>query len=666
MELTAALALSQQFVSKRTQHDLYVRVCRLREIYKALITGENAEALLKRFVRREDDEAFAQRVDLTIAITPAVCASLMKPFNKVLRNDKVKKHFDFKTDARNKIVQQMRTGFYGRKRSKNKGFDYWLKMRYPMLSFVDPNSWVVTEWNAPQSGAEIIQPRPYEVTSIDAWNWLVINEEPKWLWVHTDITYKKLNKGPKQRIAEARAANVFDEVPGDMFTLYDEEYTITYTQVDMEYVNSVYYQKSDNETFWQEPGTKAFYSVKVYTPNLGFVPAFRVGYIADTETNGQTFLNGWHDAMPYLMKSIKTVSEMDLTMALHAFPQKMQYVKKCPGTESTGAAKIKRRCDYGIDAEGKTCRACKGVGFQVHTTAQDALYFPFPESNTPNNEILDLEKVLVYKTPPIDLLTFQKNYIDALKVDCSAAVFTQTQQTKVTGTGGGASGAPAPVTATEIGNNMQGTYDALYPFTEKVSDVWTEEIYTMGRLAGVPDGEDEVITCIFPADLKMKSIEELLVELAAVNAAGGPSYLRDQINNDIAEIMYQGDEIAALMYAVRHKFYPFNGQTADEIAMLIASQYVSKETKILYSNFEAIFNDIDLENPGFWFMTYDEQAVIVEAMVAEYIDEIDTENSLALQIPGDAPNGGDTGAGAGGDNANDGEPEGAPTPTPTA
>lgn len=660
MLLTDALQLAQQMIATRAQHPLYHRVCELRKKYKALISGENIENLLQQFVRREDDEAFAQRVALTIAITPAVCSSLMKPFNKVSRNNKIRKNYDFKTAQRNTTVDKMRQAFYGRKRSTNRGLDYWLKNRYPTLSFMDPNAYVVIEWDTPGDPAAVIMPRPFEVSSENAWHWSTVNEDLMWLWVHTDICCKNLLKETGQKIAQARALGIAQDVPGDQFTLYDEDYTLVYKQVDPQYQKAINYVLQPNESYWKDEATKLTYLVTVNEPKLGFVPAYRVGYNPDPETEGQTCVNGWHEAMPYLMKSVKAVSEMDLSMALHTFPQKLQYVQKCPGVE-------KKKCGYGKLPDGTTCPSCKGIGYKVHTSAQDALFFPMPEPGTTNNEMLDLDKMLVYKGPPVDLLTFQKQYIDSLKSDCTQAVFTQTNLTKISNSPAQAN---TPITATETNNNMQGVYDAIFPFTEKSADVWIFNIDTFGRLAGTPEEEDVSITCVYPADPKMKSISDYLLDLTQINAASAPSFLRDQVYNDIAEALYEGDEIAELMYKVKHKFFPFNGQTQDEIALNMASQYVSLFTKVLYANFEAIFIDIDLSNVDFWFKNYEEQWAIVEEAVNEYITEIQASATPDLQITPGAGAGtdqtilGDAGAGDNGGNNDGGTPAAPPTNEP--
>lgn len=625
MLLQDAIALAQEMIVTRCQNPNYDRVCELADEYKALMTGENAELLLTQFVKREDDEAFQQRLNLTILITPAVISALMNPFNKVSWNKKVKKSYDFGTGLRNETVDKMAQSFYGRKKSKNKGLDYWLKVRYPVLSFQDPNAWVVIEWDTPASQAEVIKPRPFEILSHMAWDWLVINEETKWLWVHQDILVNKLVKVTGQRKADRIAEGTYEPTAGDQWTLYDEDYTLVYTEVDPEYLQSINYAKASNETYWKDQATKKTYSVKTFKPNLTFVPAFRVGWMKDPQTNGQTFVNGWHTAKPYLMKSVKAVSEMDLTMSLHTFPQKMQYVQRCPGVEKKG-------CNAGYTTLGERCSACKGSGVRIHTSAQDALLYPFPDAGTMNAELLDLEKLLVYKAPPVELLNFQATYIEGLKTSCYSAVFNQTQITKVNKSGSSGTAGSAPITATEVGVNSDSVNQALHPFSEKVSDLWIDMIATFGILAGTPVDEEVDIACVFPYNPNIKTVDELLDDLQKAYASGAPSFVIDKINNDIAEVLYDGDSVAELQYQTKHQFYPFNGQTPDQIALAMASSYVSKFTKVLYSNYDAIFADIDLENVGFWWMTYEEQWPIVEDMVNEYITEIESDMVPALQI----------------------------------
>lgn len=597
MEIQQVEALGVSLIDKQVTHKDYERVCGLAKDYLTIITGENMDRMLKQFIKREDQEMFDQRKNITQAITPAVAGSIIKPFYKVSRNDKVKKGFDFKSPEKNEAIKTMLKTFYGEKRKENKGLDFWLKTRFVELSFNDPNAWIVTEWKTPEAN-EIAMPTPYEVTSEEAMNFEYRNNELNWLFVKAATYVNKYNtKGE------------FDKVEvGIKYTIYEKDYTITFTEICKNGRVKGQYELKENETFVEVKGTH--FIKAVYEPKLGYVPAFRVGYKRDQFTNGRTFVNPFHEAMPYFKKSIKTVSELDLTMTLHAFPQKLQYVQKCTGITP------QKKCNGGKIADGTDCTACSGRGFKLHTTAQDAILLPMPDDK---NEMIPLESILTYKSPPIDLIKFQDEFIKGLKTEAHLAVYNSQVFSSPD--------LQVAKTATEIDSNMESIYDTLEPYTEKISEIWKDLVFTFAQLSNVTAPEEGNILHQFPSDLKLKTTRILLEELKAVNDSGAPSFMRDAINNDLADIIYNGDDLGKLKYQTRHKFFPFNGKNPDEIAVLLASGFVSDFTKVLYSNFEAIFTDIEKENPLFYLEeSYEKQWTILAEKTKEYMDELNVSS----------------------------------------
>lgn len=597
-----AIKLANKLRKTREKHKDYDRVVKLADDYMALITGEGIDRMLFQFVQREDATMFEQRVKFTQATTPAIASSIMKPFYKVSRNDKVKIRIDFKDPEKNKAIQDMLMRFYGAKRSKNKGLRHWLSTRFVELTFTDPNAWVVNQWDKPLPD-KTPEPKPFEITARQAFNFSMINGELYWLFACLEDTYTVQDNdyGSKQ-------------VPGEKLVLYDQDFTIVTRIVDKDGLALEGWVETPDEYIFEESGK--WYMQSIYEPKIGFVAAFRVGYDRDAFTLGRTCVNPFHPAMAFFKKSIKTVSELDLTMMLHVFPQKIQYVQKC-----MGESKVKT-CHGGyVNGTADKCTACAGKGYKIHTTAQDAILLPMPEDK---EDMIDLEKVLVYKTPPIELIRFMDEYTKSLKHEAHLAVFNSQIFTNPT----------VAKTATEIDDNMQSIYDTLEPFTEKVSEVHKEEVYIFAHLVAVsePDNSDNENVHQYPGDLKLKTTTILLNELKLVNDSGAPSFMRDAIGNDLAEIIYVGDEIGLLKYTTKHRFFPFNGKGPDEIAMLMASEHVSNFTKVLYSNFEAIFKDIELENPSFWLMkSYAKQWTIVQAKTEEFIAEL-TPEPLAIDF----------------------------------
>lgn len=606
MELDKAKELATTLIDSGLVHQDYKRTVEQARDYLAFISGEGVDKMLRHFAPRESPEMFKQRVELTQAITPAICSSLMKPFYKVGRNDKVKQIIEIKNNENKvKSIETMIREFYGDTR-KSKGLTYWLKTRFVELSFYDPNSWVVIEWDNPGID-QTPTPYPVEVTSEEALNFEFANGVLQWLLIRKEVKYLKVDQRSKKAVYK----------DGYRYTFYSKDYTVVYTQVDKDY----YIQEKILAGGTIEAGDLqeikgSTYVVTVFEPKIGYVSASRVGYSRDIATKGRTFVSPIKPAEAYIRKSIKTVSELDLTMTLHAFPQKLQYVDPCPGESK------EKKCFQGRLADGAECGACKGTGKRVHTSAQDAIFLPMPEQGTVNP--LPLESILVYKSPPVELIKFQQEYTEYLKRECHVAVFnsqvfiqTETQKT-----------------ATEVEDNMESVYDTLEPFTDKVSEMFVEVVSTFaGTLAVDVDSDDVTIIHKYPADPKLKTTAILLNELKLVNDSKAPGFLRDSITNDIASIIYTGDPLGMAAFNTRKKFYPFNGKTTEEIQQLLNSSYISERTKVLAANFDLIMNDVIKENPTFNLMTNDnKQWEIVEAVVDRYLEEINSSKAQDIKL----------------------------------
>ena len=600
--LAKAVTLTTTLAATKEKHLNYNKTVELMNEYSAHITGENIGKYLKRFTPRENKAMFAQRLLLTNSINPAIASSLMKPFYKVSRNNNVAKKYDFKNDKINEAVKIMLNDFNGQKVDDTDGFENWLKTRFIELSFADPNGFIVIEWDAVAAN-DTIKPRPFEVNSNDVLNYEYKGEELLWLFLCNKIKF----------FTQDLSGNITAK-DGEKFTLYGIGYTITFEECDREYRAKNGLELEANQEY--KVVKDKTYLLTTYITNLGFVPAFKVGYARDLATKGKTFINPFHAAMPYFRKALKTTSELDITMTGHVFPQKLQYVRPCQG------ASLTEPCQDGKNPKGETCGACQGTGFRTVTSAQEALYLPMPDDP---RDMIPLDQILVYKSPPIELVEFQNKYVKELKQEAHLAVYNSNMFITPDG--------QFAKTATEIDSNMDGIYDALEPFTEKYSKIWKFVVYTCAVLAGMNEQSDEFeLLHSFPPDPKLKTLTILIADLKAINESGAPSFMRDITNKDIAEIAFNGDEESLLKYKVKHLFYPYNGLSQDEIAMQLSSQFVSDNTKILYANFEAIFTDIEKENPKFYYLQYKKQDEIVVAMIEKFKEEILKSEPMAIDF----------------------------------
>ena len=595
MDFTEKLTKFKKKKSSNKKHADYKRTVDLAKEYKAHVSGVGIDDYLKRFAKREDEEMFEQRKRLTNSISQSVASSLQKPFYKVARNKNVKKKFTLKGDkTREEIVQKMISGFYGTNELNTKGLDFWLKNRFIELTFTDPNAFVVIEWEAKPENVPL-EPYPYEVNSIDAYDYTykhgVLNE----LFTRQSETIIYLDKDGAEK-----------EKVVDAFTLYEIGSSLKIVEYCPKYFEAkgIVIDETRQVTFVENE----IHFIATYNEtNLDFIPAFRVGYIRDTATDGRTFVNPFESAMPYFRKALKAVSELDLSITLHTFPQKLQYVTKCKG-------KGTKKCNNGMVSGTQTvCSECKGSGLQIHTSGQDAIYFPLPD--TPD-EMFDLDKILVYKQPPIDLIKFQDEYVRNLKKDAHLSVYNSNMFL--------AEDPQFAKTATEVNTNTQGIFDTLFPYTEKFSEVWKTAVKVFVRLSGFLT--DFELIHIFPTDLEIKTVAVLMAELKLANESEAPSYFRDAILEEIANQVYEGDELGREKHFTRQKFFPFSGKTETEIQFLMASPYVSNFTKVLYANFEAIFTDIEKAVPNFYKLNYNLQWEKLNEFVKPYLDEINSQN----------------------------------------
>ena len=597
MDFTEKLTKFKKKKSSNKKHADYQRTVDLAKEYKAHVSGVGIDDYLKRFAKREDEEMFEQRKRLTNSISQSVASSLQKPFYKVARNKNVKKKFSLKGDkTREEIVQKMISGFYGTNELNTKGLDFWLKNRFIELTFTDPNAFVVIEWEAKPENVPL-EPYPYEVNSIDVYDYTykhgVLNE----LFTRQSETIIYLDKDGAEK-----------EKVVDAFTLYEIGSSLKVVEYCPKYFEAkgIVIDETRQVTFVENE----IHFIATYNEtNLDFIPAFRVGYIRDTATDGRTFVNPFESAMPYFRKALKAVSELDLSITLHTFPQKLQYVTKCKG-------KGTKKCNNGMVSGTQTvCSECKGSGLQIHTSGQDAIYFPLPD--TPD-EMFDLDKILVYKQPPIDLIKFQDEYVRNLKKDAHLSVYNSNMFL--------AEDPQFAKTATEVNTNTQGIFDTLFPYTEKFSEVWKTAVKVFVRLSGFLT--DFELIHIFPTDLEIKTVAVLMAELKLANESEAPSYFRDAILEEIANQVYEGDELGREKHFTRHKFFPFSGKTETEIQFLMASPYVSNFTKVLYANFEAIFTDIEKAVPNFYKLNYNLQWEKLNEFVKPYLEEINSQNEL--------------------------------------
>jgi len=598
-----------EIIRRDERHTDYKRVNALHKLYKQLVTGEEMAELLHQFTPRESDELFKQRCRITQHVTKTVSQNVMDIFYKVPRSNSVQRciAYDNNDVEKTKELNSKLNEFWG-----DSSLDDYMNTRWFELNFIDPNAFVVTEWQQVDTTKSRYMPYPFEVDSHMAIQYEYFNNDLMYLVSEQENNYLVWDKKQKKDI----------EYKTETYTMYGMNDTVKFTQLEKEESAKIHTQNratisalwikgefffnvGDITYFFADNNKEEIYLVQTFTHNLGYVTAKRVGFKRDLYTNGRTFVSPLDKATPILMKMVKANSELDLTMALHAFPQKIQYSSRCKAHD----------CKDGVTLDGNVCSRCNGSGYEIITSAQDAITLAMPKSK---EEMADLSNIIRYEYPPVDLVKFQKEYIDSLTVYVKEAVFNTELFSK------------KEVSETATGKNisLQNVYDSLYPVATAYSKIWSFLVTTTADIIDLTEGL--IAFYHFSKDFKLKSLTDLYMDLKMVGDARASEFVKSSIENDIAGIMYSEDERGLKKYNTKQSFFPFSGKTPEQITILMGSSDVTKFTKVFYANYGNVFDTIELQQANnsvdFYDLTREKQFALIETEVNRIIGVVEAES----------------------------------------
>lgn len=594
MKTSNARSVIENYIDTKKSHQDYNTVVELSKKYKAFITNSKDDdgeyplnKYLRQFVRREDDDLFEQRKNLTKHYTPSICAQIMKPFNKVIRSNRVVKLIDHPESSTVTTIEKALEDFYGK--ADNDGIVQFLNERFKSLTFTDPNAWILTTFNEFDGDREKPQTFPHEYSSEDVVDFEV--ELGQTQWVLIALTYNYLTKEDKIKTA-------------GRFLLYDKTNSFEYKLIP-EDIKEPFIDET-TET-WIHETKKEKYAVYTYEHKSDVVPLVRVGYIGDISTKSRTFVNPFHyEALPLLEQFIKVSSELQLSITLHTFPKQVSYVSPC---EAKG-------CTDGMLADGRTaCNTCEGSGKKVHTTAADVMEIPMPRKP---EDMVDVSNISTYVPFPGGVMEFLDKYAEKLEKKIMRMVFNSESLVQAQFN-----------TATEAEIDMDSIYDTLHPFGEKYSEIWM----FIAKLTVLYLGFDKVtIWHKFPSDLKLKSMTQLLNELKTANDSGAPSYVRESINNDIMDIIYVDDQSELSKLKIKNRHYPFPGKNDFEIQNIILNNLTTQFKQVLYANFDNIFDEVELKYSNFFNLAFVKQKDLIKIEVDAIISELSGGGASDLDL----------------------------------
>ena len=607
--LTKDMAFSRLSETAKTdkKHEDYTRVTDLAKKYKAFSSGIGIESYLKQFQKRESKEDFEQRCALTIYTTSSVWEGLNKPKVKIATTKPIVNELRYapENDTAKKELTMLVDNFYG-----TYSLNYWLKHVFLQWEDTDPNAWVIITFD--DFDARFEKPVAYAtiIKSEDAVDFDFKNNVLQYLTVKKFIQYDLLKspgktaKGAYYLIYASNDQIEFTQIDSEKMPRLKDGVLVDAAGIDVLPQNAVakipYYYRTDKKKLWQ---------VVFYEPKSERVPAFRVGEIYDKATDGRTRVSLIHPAMPYLEEILKTGSEFDINMSMHAFMQKITYAPPCQGSDVGG---VRVTCNDGYTPQGTLCDTCKGTGVIVHTSGQDMVTLRLPKRP---EEAFTLSNLATYISMPIEILKTLDDYIEKCERKSYQTVYNS--DTYVQG----------QITDTATGKiiDKQSEYDAIAPVASRYSFAYKFIVEQIAIYNNMYKGL--VVAHQFPSNFHFESVPELINKLNAAKTAGASEFLIRQINDEIVALAYQDQPEKKKELEVKAMFNPFDGKSEMMIQTILANDWTTHYNKTLWLFFKEIFLEAEMENKGFYEMTYAKQKAIIDVLVEKYEAEIEEDKA---------------------------------------
>ncbi|WP_373018764.1 hypothetical protein [Muriicola sp.] len=594
-DLTKSLEIIEEIVTKEISHPNYARTVALAEFYTAVVDGDNQDKLVTSYKRLETDEQKEQRIHIYNPETPSALNKTISWYTKAETSDKIVKRarFEGKDEKRQQILDDRLMHFYGGKTAEQYLFE-----RNLHYQFHDPNAWLLVEFDAERNDKgnpkEPYRSYPVEIPSRAAFNFEVNNNLPVWLITRYGITFKDQH-GKDQ--------------PGDMWIYYTANLTITLTEVDPKNPPAEF----DGEMVtWKVKNKERTYILEVFETKSQVVPVKRFGFITDSATNHRTYVSPIHTARFLCLELINRKSELDLSWAVHGFPEKREYVPECNFVDDD-----KGRCRSGRLAHtNEICPACNGTGKQRHFTVQEILTYEMPKTK---EEMIHLADMVDYSRPPIDIMKFQLESVDAAPAKIFEATFGLLFSEKP----------GQPLTATEIDAKYGQISAKLKQYNAHHSNLW-KFIATLTAIHAEVMSEDLEIYHQMPNDLGLETDAELMILLGDARKNNAPYDVIRRIEQKLVARQNADSPEALRLYEAKERFRPFRSKTDIEIMSIVGVMERTNRIKILYEYFDEVFRDIEMLHPDFADMAYLKQKEIVDGLIDDIIGKVRADDARTV------------------------------------
>lgn len=602
-ELQKLIKKAKYYINTNFKHKGYDEKTKLRNLYLQFITGENIDDLLPQFERYETNGLWQQRKSITIENLSPICARVLNYFYKVSRTPKNKSITSVtQAEQKNQLLQDAIEHFYG-----EASLEDYLTQTLDILSIVDPNAFISYDVY-PFKDGEVPKIYPVIFDSEDVLDFGFANDgNLSYLFtkVESCIIILDNNQAPTDKNEE-----VVD------YYLFAKGYLVNF----IEKTESRPAPAKATENVFDSANGKKYYVIINETGSKKVknqIQATQIGYIKHKK-HKMLWVSPLHPAKPKLLEIIRRKSGLDLSVEKHVHPQLFMFSEKCKGEMHKNE---NRKCIGGkIAGTNDDCTVCGGDGLKPIRSAQEYIKVPIPNKTDAN---IPIDKWAYYNSVDEFPVTYLDQRCRDLEADVLQCVFNSDHTQKVSGN---LSSMPQQ-TATEVYLKRDAINNTLKPFAQNRRRIF--KFYGNG-IGNIFDVEATVVYEYTTEKFEPITFEELTATLKALMDAGADEILIENIQMQLAVLALDNDQDKIKSYKLKRKFLPFRGKSSAQIDSLLSLEIVPQETKILWANFNIIWEAVESNEPAIYDKEYKEVIGLIETQVNYFKSKIDKEKTANM------------------------------------
>lgn len=594
-------------IPKPGRHPLAEQAEKYADTNLKLSTGKDADQLLVQVLDKETPAQFKFRRATFHPITVSAWSKVSNTFMKVHRSNLMRYVASYRNDTgvvdHTQELKVLSDGFH-----YDEGVQAWLCNEFRPLGLWDPNAYISLEYGdfdrtkaRPISHATVF-------TSKDVLWWKKTASAVEWVLVQLPGEGGK--KSTVRRFLSTFTIDVEDvSDPGK----YGTPPTLLQLLLPGQGIEKAFREKVavriNNRTYliriWDVFGTS-------FNDDTRYTPVLQPGYLKDPNTRGELLLSPMDPALPRMMSSLKSTSELGITSSNLSHPTKLSYVPDCEECSGTGKAK-----------NGEPCEACDGKGRRSKNSAAAGLELPMPaDGDLVDENLVTLSKLVHFAHPDPAILRLQMDRERELEEAVPIDVFSSTQHVRNT--------VATTATETNVDQDAQGNCLSLYAV--HIANSWTFITRTAAVFAEVHKGLH--LQVYMPDQFVMKGLSERMAELKLAKDAGATPATLDVFEGALMEAALNDDPVALKQWKVQRHFRPFRGISPDVLRVLLVTPSMSTtEDRTLYTQEAPIYRNLETKNPGFYELKPEQQWPLIQKEVAAIIVQLEASVTAPV-LPG--------------------------------